>query len=124
MSVTGDDDTLRSPARNAELWSVRGAQMPRDQEEETMIEQRIEAIAPGSAKPRPRKQTPKPKSEMLRKLLLRRNGATVPQIQKQLGWQPHTIRAAISRLRSSGVQVELDRFDRNACYRLLRGDDR
>ena len=64
---------------------------------------------------------PEPKTEMLRKLLARRTGATVVQIQKQLAWQPHRIRAAISRLRSSGVVVELDRSGRVARYRITPG---
>jgi hypothetical protein len=67
--------------------------------------------------------SPKPvvktKTEALRKLLLRRKGATVAQIQKCLIWQPHTVRAAISRLRTSGVTIELDRSGRVARYRAL-----
>jgi DNA-binding transcriptional regulator PaaX len=58
---------------------------------------------------------------MLRKLLLRKQGATVAQIQKQLGWQPHTVRAAISRLRSSGFSIELDRSGKVTRYRVLSG---
>ena len=63
------------------------------------------------------------KTETLRKLLSRRNGPALAQLQKQLGWQPHTIRAAISRLRSSGTTVELDRSGKATRYRgLLRKD--
>lgn len=87
-----------------------------------MTEQLIEAAAPDAPKPSPPKKLPQSKTETLRKLLSRRTGATVVQIQKQLGWQPHTIRAAISRLRSSGVSVELDRSGRVARYRLLPGE--
>lgn len=60
-----------------------------------------------------------PKTEILRKLLTRRTGATAAQLQKRLGWQSHTIRAAISRLRSSGVPVELDRSGSVARYRIM-----
>lgn len=62
----------------------------------------------------------KTKIEVLRQLLSRRHGATPSQIQTQLGWQPHTIRAAISRLRRSGLSVELDRSGRVVRYCAVR----
>ena len=59
-----------------------------------------------------RAKAPKPngktKSGALRKLLPRPNAAAVAQLQKRLVWQPHTMRAAISRLRASGLTIELD----------------
>lgn len=64
----------------------------------------------------------KTKTDVLRKLLSRPNGATVAQIQKCLIWQPHTVRAAISRLRTSGVAVELDQSGKAARYRALSVD--
>ncbi|MDU8926283.1 DUF3489 domain-containing protein [Alisedimentitalea sp. MJ-SS2] len=87
-----------------------------------MTDQPTENLTSDPAKHRSARSAPKPKTEMLRKLLARRTGATVVQIQKQLGWQPHTIRAAISRLRSSGVPVELDRSGRVARYRIMPGE--
>jgi DNA-binding transcriptional regulator PaaX len=45
----------------------------------------------------------------------------VAQIQEQLGWQPHTVRAAISRLRSAGVPIELDRSGNVTRYRITSG---
>jgi predicted ArsR family transcriptional regulator len=98
--------------------------MPRDQEETEMAEQLIEDAAPVAPKPAPPKRIPPSKTEALRKLLSRRNGATAAQIQKQLGWQPHTIRAAISRLRSSGLSIDLDRSGNVARYRVVSGRDR
>lgn len=92
--------------------------------EHQMTEHEIETAAPGSAKPRPGKTAGKTKSDNLSKLLSRRNGATVAQIQKQLDWQPHTIRAAISRLRSSGLTIDLDRSGKVARYRVVSGQDR
>jgi hypothetical protein len=65
-----------------------------------------------SARPAPK---PKPKTKMLSKLLVCRTGAIIVQIQRQ----PHTIRAAILRLWSSGVPAELDRSCRVARYRIL-----
>ena len=50
---------------------------------------------------------PKPKSKraILTTLVSRKSGASIALLQKQLGWQPHTIRAEISRLRKSGLVV-------------------
>ena len=84
-----------------------------------MTDQPTAKLTSDPALQRSARPIPKPKTEMLRKLLARRTGATVVQIQKQLGWQPHTIRAALSRLRSSGVTVELDRSGRVARYRIM-----
>ena len=122
-SVTEDVEQIESPARNAGLWLVRGPRKPRDQEETTMTEQQIEATPPGSAMPRPGKKVGKTKSDDLRQLLSRRTGATIAQLQKKLGWQPHTIRAAISRLRSAGLSIDLDRSGKVARYRLVCGQD-
>lgn len=61
------------------------------------------------------------KADILHKLLSRRNEAIVAQLQKRLGWHPHTMRAAISRLRSSGVSIKLDRSGKFARYRVIGG---
>lgn len=87
-----------------------------------MTDQPTENLTSEPAKRRSARPALKPKTEILRKLLARRTGATVVQIQMQLGWQPHTIRAAISRLRSSDVPVELDRSGRVARYRIMSGE--
>jgi len=87
-----------------------------------MTDQPTENLTSKPAKHRSSRPAPKPKTEKLRKLLARRTGSTVLQIQKQLGWQPRTIRAAISRLRSSGVPVEHDRSCRVARYRIMPGE--
>ncbi len=70
----------------------------------------------GHTKPKPVAKT---KTDVLRKLLLRPKGATVAQIQNCLIWQPHTVRAAISRLRKSGVVIELDQSGKVARYRAM-----
>ncbi len=41
------------------------------------------------------------------KLISRKSGATIEQIEKATNWQPHTVRAAISRLRKRGMTVLL-----------------
>ncbi len=90
-----------------------------------MTEQFIEGAVALPLAAKSLKQLGRPKSDTLRRLLSRRNGATVEQIQKQLGWQPHTVRAAISRLRSSGLSIDLDRSGTGkvARYRVVTGDE-
>ena len=68
-------------------------------------------------------QTAKPiagksKRARLEGLLARPRGATMVQLEKNLAWQPHTIRAAISRLRKDGADVTLDRGGRTPTYRI------
>lgn len=48
---------------------------------------------------------PKPgtKLDTLRKTLAK--GATIEQLTRKLNWQPHTIRAAMTRLRKRGFQI-------------------
>ncbi len=52
------------------------------------------------------KKTPT-KSEVLLKALQRKRPPTVTVLCTQLGWQAHTVRAAISRLRKAGHQIEV-----------------
>ena len=89
-----------------------------------MTEQITEAPSALPSRARLPGQPGRPKSDTLRRLLSRRHGATVAQLQKQLGWQPHTVRAAISHLRSSGLSVELDWSGKVARYRAVSGDER
>lgn len=51
-------------------------------------------------------------------LLSRTRGATIDQLQNALGWQPHTVRAAISRLRKTGHTIELEGKKNQKSYRL------
>jgi biotin operon repressor len=58
------------------------------------------------------------KKDRLRKMLARKSGATLAQLTKDLGWQPHTVRAAISVLRKDGITVDLDRAAKTPAYRI------
>ena len=69
------------------------------------------------------KRVGKTKAKILRKLLSSPIGATVAQIHKRLAWQPQTIRAAVSRLRSSGLTIDLDRTERVARYRAIDAEN-
>ena len=58
------------------------------------------------------------KKARLESMLRRPRGATHKQLEKGLGWQPHTVRAAISRLRKEGADVLLDRSTKTPSYRI------
>ena len=46
------------------------------------------------------------KKDRLCRLLRRTRGVSMSTLQKELGWQPHTVRAAISGVRKTGEIVE------------------
>ena len=47
-----------------------------------------------------------PEQAKILALLRRPKAATIVELRKATGWQPHSVRAAISRLRKSGITVE------------------
>ncbi len=49
---------------------------------------------------------PTTKSAMLRHLLQARSGASMARLREATGWQPHSVRAALSGLRKAGYAVE------------------
>lgn len=68
-----------------------------------------ETIEPNARKPRARAvavEAPKSKKDQLIDLLRTKGGANVKQISDALGWQPHTVRAALTGLRKANVAVE------------------
>lgn len=58
------------------------------------------------------------RQEQLARLLNRKSGASIAQIQKAFGWQPHTARAAISTLRKAGTGIERCDTDKGVVYRI------
>lgn len=48
---------------------------------------------------------PNSKRAQLIKLLSRKSGACISTLSGKLDWQPHTIRAEISRLRNAGLVI-------------------
>lgn len=68
---------------------------------------------PSTAKPKPSKKA------RLETMLSRPRGATQKQLERALGWQPHSVRAAISQLRKGGSDILLDRRGRTPTYRIV-----
>ncbi len=48
--------------------------------------------------------------------LLEGRGRTITELGEMLGWLPHTVRAALTRLRQQGVQIERIREDKISRY--------
>ncbi len=45
------------------------------------------------------------KTATIQRLLNRKSGATLASLQKATGWQPHSVRAALSALRKAGYTI-------------------
>ncbi len=58
------------------------------------------------------------KQALLIDLLKRKKGATIEAIVEALGWLPHTVRAALTRLRQQGYRIERVREDGVSRYRI------
>lgn len=54
----------------------------------------------------PSASPPKPKKEKLVALLRHKDGQELTKLTTALGWLPHSVRAAITRLRKNGLNVE------------------
>lgn len=46
------------------------------------------------------------KTAILRKLLIRKAGADIAALQSATGWQPHSVRAALSGFRKAGYTID------------------
>ena len=57
--------------------------------------------------------------EQLNKLLRRKSGAPITQIQKAFGWKTHTARAALSAQRKAGHTIERDASSKGPVYRIV-----
>lgn len=62
---------------------------------------------------------PEPKqSKQMGLVSMLTKGAKINQLTKSLKWQPHTVRAAISKLRKSGSTVEQSSVDGQCYYKV------
>lgn len=70
--------------------------------------------------PRPPRKERATRKAQLHRILSRKSGATIEQIQKAFGWQPHTARAAISAQRKAGSVIVRSESDKGSVYRIIR----
>jgi len=69
------------------------------------------------------RQRPRPKSKQAQLInMLHGDGITIAALSKTLGWLPHTVRAAFTRLRQKGMTIERIHEDGVSRYRIA--DDR
>ena len=86
--------------------------------------QRRRRAEPKPSGSKPKGKTPPPavrpgtKQALLIDLLKSKKGATIETIVKTLGWLPHTVRAALTRLRQQGFRIERVREDGVSRYRI------
>lgn len=59
------------------------------------------------------------KRDQLAALLVRDEGATIAQMQEATGWQPHTVRAALTGLKNLGHAIDSDKVDGLRTYRAV-----
>ena len=62
------------------------------------------------------------RSAQLHRLLARKSGVTISQLQKAFGWRPHTARAAISAHRKAAYEIERSDGEKGSVYRVVRAD--
>ena len=65
-------------------------------------------MATNRRKPNPPKATKRKRStkiDTVLKLLRRDNGAAIAELQKVTGWQPHSVRAALTGLRKQKIEI-------------------
>ncbi len=80
---------------------------------------RAETAVSGANAAKPKTGAPRPtKKALLLKRLKTRKGATLQQLSDEFDWQPHTVRAAISRLRSAGFDVTRGEGKEASIYRI------
>lgn len=61
------------------------------------------------------------KIETILKQLRRPNGASIAQLQKTVGWQPHSLRAALTGLRKKGHAIERGRDAKSDAHYCIAG---
>ena len=62
------------------------------------------------------------KTSTIIRLLRRPKGASIVQLQRETGWQPHSVRAALTGIRKQGIAVTRDKNDAGiTVYRVAPG---
>lgn len=91
----------------------------------TQHEQTTDYAETTAAPPTPSTKPKRPRgtrSDQLAKMLATKRGADVTAIGAKFGWQPHTVRAALSALRKAGHTLvrDVDVKDKPSRYRIVR----
>ena len=62
------------------------------------------------------------KPEIILKLVRRKSGATLKAMQDATGWQPHSVRAALTGLRKKGHDIERAKDGKGVTIYRLKAD--
>jgi predicted ArsR family transcriptional regulator len=73
-----------------------------------------------SQTPKSRTCKTRSKKAQVLSLLKRKSGATIAQIAMATGWQPHTVRATLTRLRQQGIGIERLQEEKISRYRITQ----
>ncbi|AZI35213.1 hypothetical protein NT2_35_00020 [Caenibius tardaugens NBRC 16725] len=79
---------------------------------------KVSASPPDAGMPAPSTPKPATKLTLILTLLESEQGATSAQLMTATGWQPHTIRAALTGLRRKGHVIVRGKIGPDTCYRL------
>ena len=98
----------------SDMGAATRASCPPARTESHPKELRMEQKKPGRKTPTAAAQAAPPaapaktktKLDMMEDLLKRKNGANVDELMKATGWQKHSVRGALSRLKSAGRVIE------------------
>ena len=81
----------------------------------TQRRQHGDARALASVKASRKRQT---KADTIQRLLKRAKGTTIAELQKATGWQPHSVRAALTGLRRAGLDIVRTKQGNATRYRI------
>lgn len=80
--------------------------VPPTLEPDVQVQVAPDPVTEGTAAPVHPTRSPHGKLGLVMTRLASPVGATIDELAEETGWQPHTLRAAISRLRRKGYQIE------------------
>ena len=86
----------------------------------TNTKSKPESVADNAAAPHSPSTTPRPGSKIGKvvALLKRDEGATLEEMVKATGWQPHSARAALTGLKKKGHEITKSKRDDVTCYHI------
>jgi len=62
------------------------------------------------------------KIQTIEKLIRRKSGASIEQLQDATGWQPHNVRATLTALRKKGATIKREAYrTRVSIYKVMEG---
>lgn len=114
QSAKSATSTSRSPSKRTSNKQSAGANAPKPNRGKTSNRSARASASKTTKASSPKRPT---KVDEILTLLQRRNGATIAEMTAATGWQPHSVRAAMTGLRKRGVAVTREKQDGVTRYR-------